>query len=102
LEGVAHEWLQPYLKEDLFSNNPRQVIWLHHSTLFWDEFNKRWGVINHTENYHLKVRNLTQKELVQDYLKDFQTYSAALAYGDEALRDMFYDGLRCESKDMML
>jgi hypothetical protein len=39
---------------------------------------------------------------VQDYLKDFQTYSAALAYGDEALRDMFYDGLKHEIKDMML
>jgi hypothetical protein len=29
LEGVAHEWLQPYLEEDLFGNNPRQVVWLH-------------------------------------------------------------------------
>jgi hypothetical protein len=102
LEGVAHEWLQPYLEEDLFGNNPGQVTWLHNSTLFWDEFNKRWGVINRTENYRLKLRNLTQKKSVQDYLKDFQTYSAALAYGDEALRDMFYDGLKREIKDMML
>jgi hypothetical protein len=94
LEGTAHEWLQPYLEEDLFSNNPGQIIWLHNSTLFWDKFNKRWGVINHTENYCLKLRNLTQKKSVQDYLKDFQTYSAGLAYGDEALRDMFYDSLK--------
>jgi hypothetical protein len=32
LDGVAHEWLQPYLEEDLFGNNPGQVIWLHNST----------------------------------------------------------------------
>jgi hypothetical protein len=86
----------------LFGSNPGQVVWLHNSTLFWDEFNKRWGVINRTENYCLKLRNLTQKKSVQDYLKDFQTYSAALAYGDEALRDMFYDSLKHKIKDMML
>jgi hypothetical protein len=53
-------------------------------------------------NNCLKLRNLTQKKSVQDYLKDFQTYSTALAYGDEALRDMFYHSLKQEIKEMML
>ncbi|KAF8747987.1 hypothetical protein RHS01_11135 [Rhizoctonia solani] len=77
LDGKAHEWLEPYLEEDVVK-----------------------GIL--TENFHAKLRTLKQTKGVQDYYKDFQTYSQGLGYNDPSLRDMFYDGLSHKIKETLM
>ncbi|KAF8753873.1 hypothetical protein RHS01_06858 [Rhizoctonia solani] len=100
LRGKAHEWLEPYLEEDVVNNHP--VAWLHSINGFWLQFNARWNVQNKTENYRAKFKTLKQTKSVQDYYKDFQTYSQNLGYNDISLRDFFYDGLSLKIKEMLM
>ncbi|KAF8748169.1 hypothetical protein RHS01_10985 [Rhizoctonia solani] len=58
LDGKAHEWLEPYLEEDVVKGNP--VSWLHNLDAFWLQFNARWNVQNRTENFRAKLRTLKQ------------------------------------------
>ncbi|KAF8754614.1 hypothetical protein RHS01_05832 [Rhizoctonia solani] len=76
LDGKAHEWLEPYLEEDIVKGKP--VSWLHNLDAFWLQFNARWNVQNRTENFCAKLHTLKQTKGVQDYYKDFQTYSQGL------------------------
>ncbi|KAB5587571.1 Transposon Tf2-12 polyprotein [Ceratobasidium theobromae] len=99
LEGAAHDWLWPFLEEQLSGNIP---LALRSLPEFWAEFDKRFGDINRVENYRLKLQVLKQNKSVQDYLREFQTFSAPLGYGDLAKRDMFYDGLHNDIKEVML
>ncbi|CUA73040.1 Transposon Tf2-7 polyprotein [Rhizoctonia solani] len=78
------------------------VAWLADVTLFWTEFNTRWNVHNKKEGNRTKLRALHQTSGVQDYYKDFQTYSQGLGYNDNSLRDQFYDGLTIKIKEMMV
>ncbi|KDN33947.1 hypothetical protein RSAG8_12958, partial [Rhizoctonia solani AG-8 WAC10335] len=100
LEGKASEWLDPYQEQDVVLGSP--VAWLHNVTDFWTEFNSRWNVQNKKENNRGKLRQLTQTKSVQEYHKDFQTYSQGLGYNDISLRDMFYDGLAIKIKEIMV
>ncbi|KAB5587691.1 hypothetical protein CTheo_8869 [Ceratobasidium theobromae] len=99
LEGKAHEWLEPYLEEEYIHHNP--VAWLHSTPDFWDEFNKRWMMVNKVENARSKLRRLVQKASVQTYLTEFQLLASSLKYNDETLWDMFYDGMRDDIKGVM-
>ncbi|CAE6458520.1 unnamed protein product [Rhizoctonia solani] len=79
LDGKAHEWLEPYLEEDVVS-----------------------GACNRTENFWAKLRNLKQTKSIQEYFKDFQTYSQGLGYNNISLWDMFYDGLSIKIKEFLM
>jgi hypothetical protein len=79
------------MEQDLLHG--RIVPFLHSIDLFWGEFKGRYGVVNRDENNRVNLKNLKQKGSVQEYLSLFETYSATLNYNDQALRDMFYDGL---------
>ncbi|KDN34720.1 hypothetical protein RSAG8_12194, partial [Rhizoctonia solani AG-8 WAC10335] len=100
LDGKAHEWLDPYLEQDVVHSTP--VAWLHDVNMFWTEFNARWNVQNKKESNRGKLQNLVQTKTFQEYHKDFQTYSQGLSYNDDALRDMLYDGITVEIKKMMV
>lgn len=98
LEGTASEWLRPYNERDLIVPVP----FLHDTNLFWQEFEKRFGEVDKTGVYRKKLRSLKQTGSVQDYLRDFQTYAGPLGYGDNAIRDMFYDNLATYIMEAML
>ncbi|KAF8736660.1 hypothetical protein RHS02_06249, partial [Rhizoctonia solani] len=100
LDGKAHEWLEPYLEEDVVKGSP--VSWLHNLDAFWLQFNAHWNVQNRTENFCAKLRTLKQTKGVQDYHKDFQTYSQGLGYNNTSLRDMFYNGLSHRIKETLM
>ncbi|KDN40722.1 hypothetical protein RSAG8_07897, partial [Rhizoctonia solani AG-8 WAC10335] len=100
LEGKASEWLDPYQEQDVVIGT--LVPWLHNVTDFWTEFNSRWNVQNKKENNRGKLHQLTQTKSVQEYHKDFQTYSQGIGYNDTSLRDMFYDGLAIKIKETMV
>ncbi|CUA71329.1 Transposon Tf2-1 polyprotein [Rhizoctonia solani] len=100
LDSKAHEWLEPYLEEDVVSGT--RVAWLHSLNDFWSQFNARWNVQNRTENFRAKLRSLKQTKSVQEYFKDFQTYSQGLGYNNVLLWDMFYDGLSIKIKEMLM
>ncbi|CAE6469155.1 unnamed protein product [Rhizoctonia solani] len=100
LDGKAHEWLEPYLEDDVVKGNT--VSWLHDLDDFWTQFNSRFAEQNRTENFRAKLRALKQTKSVQQYFKDFQTYSQGLGYNDVSLRDMFYDGLSLKIKEMLM
>lgn len=100
LEGKAHEWLEPYLEQDIVSGTP--VARLHNLNNFGDQFHARWNVSNKTENFRAKFRALKHTKSVQEYFKDFQMYSQNLGYNDVSLRDFFYDGLLVKIKEMLM
>jgi hypothetical protein len=100
LDGKAHEWLEPYLEQDVVQNV--SVPWLHNLAEFWAQFNARWNVSNKTENFRSKFKALRQTKSVQEYFKDFQTYSQNLGYNDVSLRDFFYNGLTVKIKEIMM
>ena len=100
LEGKAHEWLEPYLEQDIVTGTT--VPWLHDLDDFWQQFNARWNVSNKTENFRGKFKSLKQTKSVQEYFKDFQTYSQNLGYNDVSLRDFFYDGLSIKVKEILM
>ncbi|QRW10020.1 Retrotransposon gag protein [Ceratobasidium sp. AG-Ba] len=81
----------------------RQAVpWLHNVTLFWAEFEKRFGEIDRATKALKKLKSLKQKAAVQDYVTEFQSLAAYVNYDDLALRDMFYEGLKDEIKMAML
>ena len=100
LEGKAHEWLEPYLEQDIVTGTA--VSWLHDLDDFWQQFNARWNVSNKTENFRAKFMSLKQTKSVQEYFKDFQTYSQNLGYNDVSLHDFFYDGLSIKVKEILM
>jgi hypothetical protein len=100
LDGKAHEWLEPYLEQDIVQGNI--VPWLHDLTGFWTQFNARWNVSNKTENFRVKLKSLKQTKSVQEFFKDFQMYSQNLGYNDISLRDHFYDGLSVKIKEFLM
>jgi hypothetical protein len=99
LEGLAHIWLKLYVEQDL--EPATLVAWLHNITQFWTKFNHCFGKVNKVDQYCTKLRKLSQTKNVQDYLCEFQTYSAPLWYNTPVLCDMFYDGLKDTIKDAM-
>jgi hypothetical protein len=101
LDGKAYDWLDPYWEQDFVCREP--VPWLHELDAFWKQFNLRWNVQNKTEDYPVKFRALKQgSKSVQEYYKDFQTYSQSLGYNGTALRDFFYNGLSVKIKEMLM
>ncbi|QRW09679.1 Retrotransposon gag protein [Ceratobasidium sp. AG-Ba] len=99
LDGKALEWIEPHMEHDVL----RQAVpWLHNVTLFWAEFEKRFGEIDRATKALKKLKSLKQKGAVQDYVTEFQSLAAYVNYDDLALRDMFYEGLRDEIKMAML
>jgi hypothetical protein len=54
------------------------------------------------ENYHSKLRKLSQTRLVQEYLHNFLSYTAPLNYNDKTLHDMFYEGLKPKIRETMV
>ncbi|KDN41647.1 hypothetical protein RSAG8_07325, partial [Rhizoctonia solani AG-8 WAC10335] len=99
LDGKAHEWLDPYLEQDVVHST--LVVWLHDVDLFWVEFNSQWNVQNEESNCS-KLPNLVQTKTFQEYHKDFQTYFQGLSYNDDALCNMLYDGISIKIKRMMV
>ncbi|QRV77273.1 Retrotransposon gag protein [Ceratobasidium sp. AG-Ba] len=99
LDRKASEWIKPHMEHDVL----RQAVpWLHNVTLFWAEFEKRFGEIDRATKALRKLKSLKQKGAVQDYVTEFQSLAAYVNYDDLALRDMFYEGLRDEIKMAML
>ncbi|KAG9091132.1 hypothetical protein FS749_016778 [Ceratobasidium sp. UAMH 11750] len=94
LEGIVHDWLRPHLELDLST----PMTWLHDIDLFWAEFNKHFGEVNKKETYWGKLCTLSQTKSVQDYLRDFQTFSGPLQYDDTVLCDIFYNSLKDKIK----
>ncbi|KAG8701772.1 hypothetical protein FRC09_005149 [Ceratobasidium sp. 395] len=99
-DDKAHEWLEPYLEQDVVMGAP--VTWLHDLPGFWAQFNVHWNVANKTENFRAKFTALKQTNSVQEYFKDFQTYSQGLGYNDQSLHDSFYDGLSVRIKEILM
>ncbi|CUA70831.1 hypothetical protein RSOLAG22IIIB_09171 [Rhizoctonia solani] len=98
LEGFARESIQTALNLDTAGT---RIAWLHDIDLFWAEFIRRFGNPYKTQEYRAKMEKLHQTSDVGHYLQEFEMYTTALNYGDEALRDRFYSGLKNEIKEAM-
>ncbi|KAJ1308155.1 hypothetical protein OPQ81_003871 [Rhizoctonia solani] len=88
------------MEDDVINNNP--VSWLHDLDNFWAQLNTCWNVQKKTENYRAKFIALKQTKSVQEYFKDFQTYSQNLGYNDISLCDFFYNGLSIRIKEILM
>ncbi|CUA72046.1 Transposon Tf2-11 polyprotein [Rhizoctonia solani] len=98
LEGFARESIQTALN---IETTGTRIAWLHDIDLFWAEFNRRFGNPYKAQEYRAKMEKLHQTSDVIHYLQEFKMYATALNYGDKALRDRFYNGLKAEIKEAM-
>ncbi|KAF8751105.1 hypothetical protein RHS01_08652 [Rhizoctonia solani] len=98
--STAHEWLEPYLEEDVVKGNPvlGSTIWMPSGCNSMHAGMSKIG--QRTSAPSCAPSN--KPKGVQDYYKDFQTYSQGLGYNDPSLRDMFYDGLSHKIKETLM
>jgi hypothetical protein len=76
LEGAAHDWLKPYMEQDLQPATP--VAGLHNVTQFWTVSDCCFGEVNEVDHYCAILHKQSQTKNVQEYLHKFQTWSVPL------------------------
>jgi hypothetical protein len=92
LRGTALQYFEPdILAPDL--NNP--PLWLTRYANFVKELQRNFGPHNEVENAEKKLVNLSMKhsDHLSDYIVKFNLYAGSVAWGDDALKYQFYEGL---------
>lgn len=96
LQGDAYQWIKPAL---LSAIKPAYVLtWKD----FQLEFLKNFSDSDVKETSRQKLKALKQSGPATSYATDFKKYSMYLSWGDEALRQAFFDGLKLDVQDRLL
>lgn len=98
LRGVALQYFEPDILDPDFNNPP---LWLTRYSSFVKELQKNFGPHNEVDNAEKKLVSLFMKhsDHLSDYLVKFNLYAGNVAWGDEALKYQFYEGLPDRLKD---
>lgn len=98
LKDEAYRWVMPHLTMD----DNIKPDWIKDWTLFREEFKKVFGDSEIIETARHKLKTLKQTGPATSYATEFRRYAAYLHYSDEALRHLFFDGLKEDVKDKIL
>lgn len=98
LKDEAYRWIMPYLA----ANAEDQPYWLKDWNGFKEEFKKVFGDTEIGETARHKLKHLRQTGPATSYATEFRRHAAYLHYSDEALRHLFFDGLKEDVKDKLL
>jgi hypothetical protein len=98
LKDEAYRWVMPHLTMD----DNIKPDWIKDWTLFREEFKKVFGDSEIIETARHKLKSLKQTGPATSYATEFRRFAAYLHYSDEALRHLFFDGLKEDVKDKIL
>ena len=98
LKGEAYAWYKSFATLDLTA----QPEWLFDWHLFKAQFKARFAETDIVETSRQKLKSLHQAGPASTYATEFQRLTAHLNWGDEPLRQVYFDGLRDDVKDKIL
>ena len=98
LRGRAEEWVAPYLRKYMDSDNNEESV----TRMFqdWDEFKEKlrqtFSVANETNDAERAIQSLRQTKSAGDYANKFQHYAIQTEWNDKALMRMYRQGLKSQ------
>jgi Ty3 transposon capsid-like protein len=94
LKGTAFDWFRPY--EDFVSSGTISNSSLAINTFqdFCEQLSGTFGDPDEGLTAATKIYKLTQTRSVADYVSEFQRLSSQLTWNEDALRDLFFQGLK--------
>lgn len=98
MRGQAEEWMTPYLRKYLDSDNDEEDI----TRMFeqWSEFKEKirqtFSVANEPSVAERAIQKLRQTRSAGDYANKFQQYAIQTEWNDTALMRMYRQGLKSE------
>lgn len=98
LKGEAYNWAIP----QLLLPSAKQEDWIKKWDLFKKEFEHSFGETDLVAQAHYKIKQLKQTGSAISYITEFRRWAAYLDYGDQALVNMLFDGLKDTIKDRIL
>jgi hypothetical protein len=96
MKGDAEKWVAPMLRRYMDTS----IVDAENTDLFedWDNFKTKlrqvFSPIKESLVAKQKIQTLQQTKSAADYTTTFQQYAAALGWGDEALQEMYKQGLK--------
>ncbi len=101
LRGEAEQWIRPRLTEKLLRNNdPDGLFSSFHA--FVMGIRSIYGVSNNQQVAIRQIQHVTQKASASQYTAKFTEYATATGWDDNALRTMYYRGLKDNVKDELM
>lgn len=98
MRGRAEEWVTPYLKKYMDSDNQEEAI--THMFEDWDAFKEKlrqtFSVANEPANAERAIQSLRQTNSAGDYANKFQHYAIQTEWNDTALMRMYRQGLKSQ------
>lgn len=109
LEGPAFDWVEPFLTEYMKKRGDSSTLKTNMTDgckdifrspqHFRDKINQVFGDIDQERTAERTIQNLRQKGSAATYTAEFQRYSSATGWNDDALRAQYYKGLKDHVKD---
>lgn len=109
LRGAAFDWIEPFLTDYMDHRGDTATLktnmtletrdTLRSVTEFKAKIGRVFGDIDEERTAVRRIQNLRQKGSAATYTAEFQQYSGKTGWGDNALRDQYYRGLRDDVKD---
>lgn len=103
LTGDAMRWFAPYVTNRLESSEeqitPETINYFSSFAYFEEKLNQLYGTVNEELDAVHRIKSIKQYGSVGDYISKFLQVSGYLQWGDQGLRDQFYDNLKENVKD---
>ena len=93
MRGRALKWIQPLLKEFLDNKEDDEGIFANYKK-FQKKIRMTFGTTNDKEYAIRVVKTLRQNTSASEYVAKFEEYAPQTEWDDEALMEMFRDGLK--------
>ena len=103
MRGRAEDWViakYKAAKEEDAEEEAKELIGNY--ATFKEALRQVFGIGNEEKIASLTIRGLRQRTSAADYAAEFQRYAAKLDWGDEALMEIFQDGLKDGVKDQLI
>lgn len=101
LRDGAAQWFRPFLVDylDDETNNDQETITIFNSfTAFEEKIRRVYRTVDQEQLAARQIQTLKQTGSVTDYWRKFQQLATHLEWDEEALRDVFYRGLKNDIK----
>jgi hypothetical protein len=96
LKGTAFAWIQPYLE---MSDPP---AWTKDFSLFTAEINATFGDPDIASTCFHRIKKLKQTGSVASYTAEFRRLASQLSWGDQALVQQYFEGLKDPLQDALI
>ena len=101
LRGDAQQWIRPRLTDKLLRNHDPEGIFGSFRA-FVNAIRSIYGLSNDQQVAIRHIQHVTQKGSASQYTAKFREYAAKTEWDDNALRAMYYRGLKDNVKDQLM